>query len=310
VRVLREPFPPVISEGSVVTIGKFDGVHIGHRAVIGTVVERATERGLESVVVTFDRNPLQVVRPDQCPRSIIALERRIELFEETGVDVVVVLRFDADRAGQAPEDFVREVLVERLGVKEILVGRDFRFGARGAGDLDLLARLGAEAGFTVQAVEDVKAADAIRVSSSRIRELIGDGRVAQAAELLGSLPAITGVVVHGHARGRDLGFPTANLAMDAVGIIPAPGVYAGYAVVDHERLPAAISVSDNPTFDDVDGIRVEAYILDADLDLYDRTVTVEFAERVRGIERFDSIDALIAAMHADVARVRALLAER
>lgn len=309
-RVLREPFPPVISEGSVVTIGKFDGVHIGHRAVIGTVVERATERGLESVVVTFDRNPLQVVRPDQCPRSIIALERRIELFEETGVDVVVVLRFDADRAGQAPEDFVREVLVERLGVKEILVGRDFRFGARGAGDLDLLARLGAEAGFTVQAVEDVKAADAIRVSSSRIRELIGDGRVAQAAELLGSLPAITGVVVHGHARGRDLGFPTANLAMDAVGIIPAPGVYAGYAVVDHERLPAAISVSDNPTFDDVDGIRVEAYILDADLDLYDRTVTVEFAERVRGIERFDSIDALIAAMHADVARVRALLAER
>lgn len=309
-RVLREPFPPVISEGSVVTIGKFDGVHIGHRAVIGTVVERAAERGLESVVVTFDRNPLQVVRPDQCPRSIIALERRIELFEETGVDVVVVLRFDADRAGQAPEDFVREVLVERLGVKEILVGRDFRFGARGAGDLDLLARLGAEAGFTVQAVEDVKAADAIRVSSSRIRELIGDGRVAQAAELLGSLPAITGVVVHGHARGRDLGFPTANLAMDAVGIIPAPGVYAGYAVVDHERLPAAISVSDNPTFDDVDGIRVEAYILDADLDLYDRTVTVEFAERVRGIERFDSIDALIAAMHADVARVRALLAER
>jgi len=309
VNVIREPFPPRISEGSVVTIGKFDGVHIGHRAVLAAVTERATARGLDSVVVTFDRNPLEVVLPERCPRSLVALERRFDLLEETGVDIVAVLRFDAERASQAPEEFVRELLVERLGAREILVGRDFRFGAKGAGDVELLGRLGADAGFTVQAVEDVKAADAIRVSSSRIRELIAEGRVAQAATMLGSLPAITGTVVHGEARGRDLGFPTANLAMDSVGIVPAPGVYAGYAVVDHERCRAAISVSDNPTFGDVHEVRVEAFLLDVDLDLYDRVVTIEFAERIRGIERFDSVDALITAMHDDVARVRELLSD-
>ncbi len=316
-RTVREPFTPVISPASVVTIGKFDGVHLGHRAVLAAVTEQAAARGVESAVVTFDRNPLAILRPDRCPPAIVDLDRRLELLAGAGVDVTAVLRFDEARARQSAEDFVLDVLVARLGARAVLVGRDFRFGAGGAGNGELLAALGAEHGFVVLSQELIGAeAGDEPVSSSRIRALIAAGEVEAATRLLASAPALSGEVVRGNARGRELGFPTANLAPDAVGIVPADGVYAGWATVDAStglgasgaRYPAAISVSDNPTFGDVHERRVEAYLIDADLDLYGKRMTLEFVTRLRGIEAFDSVDELLVAMRDDVERAKTILA--
>jgi len=314
VRIVREPFPDVISPASVVTIGKFDGVHLGHRAVLRRSVERARELGVEAAAVTFDRNPLALLSPEAHPPMLVSLDRRLELIAATGIDVVAVLTFDERRATEPAEDFVDELLVARLGVRLLLVGADFRFGANGKGDLALLRRLGESRDFVTELLPDVGGEGVDRISTSGIRRLIAEGRVAEAAARLGSLPAVTGRVVHGEARGRGLGFPTANLAADAVGAMPADGVYAGWlTIVDAagdagERLPAAISVSDNPTFDDVHERRIEAHVLDRELDLYGRTVVVEFVERIRGIERFDSVEALVERMHTDVDVARELLA--
>jgi len=306
VRVVTEPFPPVISEASAVSIGKFDGVHLGHRAVLRELIERARGLGVEAVAVTFDRNPLQLLHPDRCPPALVTLERRLELLAEAGLDAAVVLRFDEVRAAQRPEDFVDEVLVRGLGARSVAIGADFRFGAKGAGGVELLRELGAAAGFETIVVDDVGIAGDLRISASRIRALVAEGRVREASLLLGALPSMTGEVVHGHARGRELGFPTANLAPDSVGPVPADGVYAGWLIVGADRMPAAISVSDNPTFGD-DVTKVEAYVIDADLDLYGRIVEVEFQDRIRGIETFTSIDALIERMHVDVDRAREIL---
>jgi len=273
VRVVTEPFPPVISEASAVSIGKFDGVHLGHRAVLRELIERARGLGVEAVAVTFDRNPLQLLHPDRCPPALVTLERRLELLAEAGLDAAVVLRFDEVRAAQRPEDFVDEVLVRGLGARSVAIGADFRFGAKGAGGVELLRELGAAAGFETIVVDDVGIAGDLRISASRIRALVAEGRVREASLLLGALPSMTGEVVHGHARGRELGFPTANLAPDSVGPVPADGVYAGWLIVGADRMPAAISVSDNPTFGD-DVTKVEAYVIDADLDLYGRIVEV------------------------------------
>ncbi|MBO9577544.1 MAG: hypothetical protein J7480_02080, partial [Microbacteriaceae bacterium] len=238
----------------------------------------------------------------------------------TGIDAVAVLTFDRERASQAPETFVDELLVGRLGARVVLVGADFRFGARGAGDVWELRRMGATRGFEVELLGDVGGHGVDRISTSGIRALITEGRVSEAAARLGSLPAVTGEVVHGNARGRELGFPTANLSPEAVGVVPADGVYAGWLTIEDGepagqgersapsgRLAAAISVSDNPTFDTADHRRVEAYVIDRDLELYGRTVTVEFVDRLRGIEAFDSVDALVARMAVDVAEARATL---
>jgi len=306
-RIVREPFPSVISTGSVVTIGKFDGVHLGHRAVLARIIEHARRLGVESAVVTFDRNPLAILAPDRCPPQIVALERRLELLGEAGVDVTAVIHFDEPRARQPAEEFVRGVLVRRLGAKALYVGRDFRFGGGGRGDVALLRRMGQELGFEVIEMDLVGADGEERVSSSSIRRRILEGDVRGASRLLGSPPAVLGEVVHGHARGRDLGFPTANLGPDAIGTMPADGVYAGWALVDGERIPAAISVSDNPTFHDVPRRLVEAHLIDRELDLYGHWIQVEFVERLRGIERFDGIDELVSAMHDDVAQARSVL---
>jgi len=306
-RVEREPFAGPLSPASVVSIGKFDGVHLGHRAVLGETVRRARELGVEAVAVTFDRNPLALLRPEAAPPALVGLDRRLELIAETGIDLVVVLRFDEARAAQSAAAFVDDLLVARLGAREVLVGVDFRFGARGQGDVWALRRMGAEHGFAVEILPDVGGQGADRISTSGIRALIAEGRVSEAAARLGSLPAVTGEVVRGNQRGRELGFPTANLADDSVGAMPADGVYAGWLTSGAERMPAAISVSDNPTFDTDDRRRVEAYVIDRDLDLYGRTVTVEFAERIRGIEAFDSVDALVDRMAADVAEARSVL---
>jgi riboflavin kinase/FMN adenylyltransferase len=307
VRIEREPFQPSLSPASVVTIGKFDGVHLGHRAVLAETVRRARALDVEAVVVTFDRNPLALLRPDICPPALVSLDRKLELLAATEIDLVVVLTFDEMRASEAPVAFVDELLVSRLGARSVLVGRDFRFGAKGQGDVWQLRQYGADRGFTVDMLPDVGGFGADRISTSGIRTLVIEGRVAEAAARLGSLPAVTGEVVHGNARGRDLGFPTANLTTEPGGVVPSDGVYAGWLTARGERMPAAISVSDNPTFDTADQRRVEAYVIDRDVDLYGETVTVEFEERIRGIVTFDSIEALIERMTVDVAEARSVL---
>lgn len=305
---------------SVVAIGKFDGVHSGHRAVIDRARVAAADAGARVVAVTFDRNPLSVLRPELCPEPLASLDQKLRLLGEEGIDAVLVLRFDAALAALEPRAFVEYVLVESLGVVTLMVGDDFRFGRGGAGDPALLIELGAEFGFAVDVVGDVQGGGR-RVSSTWVRDLLDAGDVEGAARLLGRPHAVQGEVVHGLKRGRELGYPTANLAADAAGFIPADGVYAGWLVDEGEGAdgaqpvgavtcyPAAISVGTNPTFDDVHARQVEAYVLDeTDLDLYGHHVQVQFTHRIRGMLAFDGVEALIARMEQDVAETRRALA--
>ncbi|WP_040163825.1 bifunctional riboflavin kinase/FAD synthetase [Microbacterium gorillae] len=294
---------------TVVAIGKFDGVHTGHRQVLARAVDDAREIGAKAVAVTFDRNPLATLRPELCPTELISLGQKVDLIAGTGVDAMLVLTFDAAMAAVPAEEFVERILIGDLHAKTILLGHDFRFGHRGAGDAELLRRMGADLGFDVDVVGDVASDDERRVSSSWIRQLLADGDVAAAAKLLGRPHAVSGEVVHGLKRGRELGFPTANLSPQAEGDVPADGVYAGWLVTPdgvHHR--AAVSVGVNPTFDDVEVRQVEAFILDeSGLDLYGQHVVVEFVERIRGMVAFRGIPALIEQMTDDVVRVREIL---
>ncbi|WP_019182158.1 bifunctional riboflavin kinase/FAD synthetase [Microbacterium yannicii] len=303
---------------SVVAIGKFDGVHSGHRAVIDRARVDAAAAGARVVAVTFDRNPLALLRPEICPDSLVGVTQKLHLLAEAGVDATLMLTFDRALADLDARAFVEHVLVGALGVQIVLVGADFRFGRGGAGDAALLRDMGREFGFEVDVIDDVRAIDAgRRVSSTWVRELLTAGDVAGAARLLGRPHAVRGEVVHGLKRGRELGFPTANLAADLEGFVPAEGVYAGWLVDagapgdgaaeprSSVRYPAAISVGTNPTFDDVAVRQVEAYVLDeTELDLYGHVVEVEFVERIRGMVAFEGIGPLIEQMTDDVIRVR------
>lgn len=296
---------------SAVAIGKFDGVHAGHRAVIARLREDAAAAGLRAVVVTFDRNPLSILRPDIAPEPIVASDRKLELLAECGLDATLMLRFDRQLADVEAEQFVKTYLVDTLGARVVLVGDDFRFGRGGAGNPTLLAELAPRYGFHIDTVDDVVLPGvARRASSTWARELLSAGNVAGAAEVLGRPVEAHGEVVHGHKRGREMGFPTANLAPISDAAIPADGVYVGW-LVDHDtgiRHPAAISVGTNPTFDDVPLRQVEAHVLgDGWLELYGHQVTVEFTERLRGMVAFEGIEALTAQMAADVAQARAIL---
>ncbi len=305
---------PVGFGPSVVAIGKFDGVHSGHRAVIDRARVTAADAGARVVAVTFDRNPLSLLRPELCPQALCSVDQKLDLLAAAGVDATLVLRFDEALAALEPRAFVEHVLLS-LGVVTVMVGDDFRFGRGGAGDPELLTELGREYGFVVDVVGDVQGGGR-RVSSTWVRDLLAAGDVAGAARLLGRPHAVEGVVVHGLKRGRALGYPTANLSADAEGFIPADGVYAGWLVdlgVDGTavttRYPAAISVGTNPTFDDVPTRQVEAYVLDeTGLDLYGHRVQIHFTQRVRGMVAFEGIDALIVQMDDDITRVRAALA--
>ncbi|MCR2810089.1 MULTISPECIES: bifunctional riboflavin kinase/FAD synthetase [unclassified Microbacterium] len=303
---------------SIVAIGKFDGVHSGHRAVLDRARVDAATGDAQVVAVTFDRNPLALLRPEVCPPDLIGVHQKVHLLAETGIDAALVLRFDRELADLTAEQFVQRVLVDALKVRTVLVGRDFRFGRGGAGNPEVLRELGARFGFDVDVVDDVRAIDAgRRVSSTWIRELLAAGDVETAAKLLGRPASVWGEVVHGLKRGRELGFPTANLSPDLEGFVPADGVYAGWLVDQGSadglrrgaRYPAAISVGVNPTFDDVAVRQVEAYVLDeTDLDLYGRDVEIQFVARIRGMTTFSGIDTLIAQITDDVGRVRAVLA--
>lgn len=299
---------------TVVAIGKFDGVHVGHRALIARMAEDAAAIGARTVAVTFDRNPLEVLRPDLCPENVVDVERKLELLGELDLDATLVLTFDRTLAAVPAEEFVQSILVDALRASVVLVGRDFRFGRGGAGTPQLLRRLGEQHDFTVDVIDDVAThRGARRVSSTWVRELLAAGDVAQAAEVLGRPVSVSGEVVHGLKRGRQLGFPTANLSETIDALAPADGVYAGW-LIDHDtgiRHPAAISVGTNPTFDDVERRQVEAHVLDeTSLDLYGHRVTVQFTEHLRGMVAFEGMDALIAQMRADVALARECLQPR
>lgn len=299
---------------SAVAIGKFDGVHAGHRAVIRRLKEIAAQSGVRAVAVTFDRNPLAVLRPDRCPENVVTVERKLELLGELELDATLLLTFDAELAARSAEDFVASILTGALHVSTVLVGRDFRFGRGGAGDPELLRELGPRYGFTVEIVDDVflDGSDR-RVSSTWIRELLMDGDVTAAARVLDRNVDVRGEVVHGLKRGRELGFPTANLSASVDSFVPADGVYAGW-LVDHEtglRHPAAISVGTNPTFDDVLERQVEAHVIgETDLDLYGHDVSVEFVERLRGMVAFEGIEKLKVQMATDVTDAESVLSSR
>jgi len=310
--VFRDPseVPPGFGP-SAVAIGKFDGVHAGHRAVIGRLKEIAAESGIRAVAVTFDRNPLAVLRPDRCPENVVTVERKIELLSELELDATLLLTFDEELAARSAEDFVAGILTSALHVSTVLVGEDFRFGRGGAGNPDLLRQLGPKYGFTVEVVDDVFLDGSNRrVSSTWIRELLMAGDVTAAARVLDRNVDVRGEVVHGLKRGRELGFPTANLSASVDSFVPADGVYAGW-LVDHEtglRHRAAISVGTNPTFDDVLERQVEAHVIgETDLDLYGHDVTVEFVERLRGMVAFEGIEKLKSQMAADVTDAETVL---
>jgi riboflavin kinase/FMN adenylyltransferase len=295
---------------SAVTIGNFDGVHRGHHAVLGQVVNQARAQGLPAVAITFDPHPLAVLYPDRAPEPLSTTEHKLELLADAGLDAVLVMPFTHELALWSPRRFVQEVIVDALGAKEVVVGSDTRFGHRNSGDVDTLRELGLELGFSVHLVADLgRRGEERRWSSTWVRELIMDGEVAAAAEVLGRPHRVNGMVVHGDHRGRELGYPTANLDADAVGAVPADGVYAGWLVrvQPEERLPAAISVGTNPTFDGTVR-RVEAYVLGRDdLDLYGETVAVEFVQRLRPTLRFDGVEDLVRQMAADVIQCRQVL---
>ena len=299
------------SGASVVSIGTFDGVHRGHRVVVGHGRSQADSRGLPLTVLTFDPHPMAVVRPGHQPPAIATLRHRVELLGQAGADAVLVLPFDTDVSAMTAEEFVQAVLVDAIGAALVVVGEDFRFGNRAAGDVALLQRMGADCGFDVVSVAAV-GHDGIRWSSTEVRARVAAGDMRGASAVLGHLFEVEGLVVVGDRRGRDLGYPTANVAVGAGMLVPADGVYAGYLrrLTDPTTvLPAAVSVGTNPTFDGMER-RVEAYVLGVDdLDLYDQPVAVSFVEQLRGQRRFADVSELVAQMSADVAQVDALLAE-
>ncbi|AMM21120.1 bifunctional riboflavin kinase/FMN adenylyltransferase [Frondihabitans sp. PAMC 28766] len=308
--------PADVSEGfgpSAVTIGKFDGVHLGHRAVIADLERTARDRDLVSAVVTFDRHPLSILRPDAVPVALTSNQQKRELLEQTGVEATLMLTFDHHLQSLSPEEFVDTILVDTLQAEVVLVGTDFRFGVRGSGTIETLRELGAHRGFEVRIVPDVvldspPGDGTRRVSSSWVRELLDEGRIADATVLLGRRPAVRGVVVHGERRGRELGFPTANLEPRSEGFVPADGIYAARVTVGGEVYDSAVSVGNNPTFDGVPEKQVEAHLLDVKPDLYGKEVTVYFHDWIRGNVKFEGLDALVVQIANDVEAVRQLLA--
>ncbi|QDO89093.1 bifunctional riboflavin kinase/FAD synthetase [Ornithinimicrobium ciconiae] len=302
---------------SVVTLGNFDGVHRGHRALLSTVTDEAQARGVRAVAVTFDPPPLAVLHPERAKVQIAGLEHRLELMAGTDLDAVLVLEFTRELAAMTPEEFVHDVFVEALGATAVVLGTDSRFGVHNSGDINTMRELGQNYRFDVVEMAVVgQATSGLRNwSSTHLRQLLAAGEVDEAADILARPHRVSGEVVHGHHRGREFGFPTANLGPDMTGLIPADGVYAGWLErLDlprgdpERRLPSAISVGTNPTFDDVPVRLLEAHVLDrTDLDLYHEQVGVDFVARLRGNVRFESVEELLTQIGRDVDASRSIL---
>jgi riboflavin kinase / FMN adenylyltransferase len=295
----------------VATIGEFDGVHRGHQRVVERAREIARSRQLPVVAITFDPHPDEVIRPGSHPPRLTTARRRAELLAGLGADAVFVLPFNLEFSRLSPDEFVRVVLSERLHAAAVVVGENFRFGHKATGDVPMLAQLGEKYDFTAEGVP-LLVDDGVTISSTYIRDQLAAGDVAAATRALGRPHRVEGIVVRGHMRGRGLGFPTANLETPPHTATPADGVYAGWLTgldldgTEMSRWPAAISVGTNPTFGAGERT-VEAYALDRDdLDLYGTHAAMDFTARLRGTERFDSVEALITQMHEDVSQARAL----
>jgi riboflavin kinase/FMN adenylyltransferase len=305
----------------VVTIGVFDGVHRGHAQLIETATRIAKQRGLPAVLMTFDPHPVEVLRPGSHPPQLTTLARRAELAEEMGIDVFCVMPFTPALAAYSPKDFAHQMLVERLHAAEVVVGENFTFGKKAAGTVDTLRQLGERFGFGVEAVklvgENPDTDHSVTFSSTYIRSCVDAGDMTAAAEALGRPHRVEGVVVRGDGRGRELGYPTANLAPPMYSAIPADGVYAAWfrvlgagstvgEVVPGESYQAAVSVGTNPTFSGR-ARTIEAFVLDTNADLYGQHVAVDFVHRIRGMVKFNSIDELIDAIADDVEKTRDIL---
>ncbi|HET8718387.1 MAG TPA: bifunctional riboflavin kinase/FAD synthetase [Nocardioidaceae bacterium] len=296
----------------VVTIGNFDGVHLGHQHVIARAREVAAEHGADGVVaVTFDPHPIAVLRAEHAPPTLTPLDTRAELLAEAGVDDLLVIAFSREIAGWSPEHFIDEILVHTLHARAVVVGANFRFGSKAAGDVDTLRAAGERAGFVTVGIP-LDGGPQVW-SSTYVRNCLAAGDVEGATEALGHPFAVRGEVVKGDQRGRELGYPTANVPSSGVQAAPADGVYAGWLRrLDDgsDPLPAAISVGTNPTFAGTRERRVESYVLDRDdLELYGVRVQVSFVARIRGMVRFDSVEDLVATMAEDVERTRLVLAD-
>jgi riboflavin kinase / FMN adenylyltransferase len=296
--------------GTAVTIGAYDGVHLGHRALLRDLSARAAAAGLTPVVVTFDRHPASVVRPESAPKLLTDLDQKLELLADCGIARTLVVPFDRARADESAEEFVSEVLVDTLDARLVVVGEDFHFGHGRKGNVALLTDIGARDGFTVVGV-GLTGAHGEAVSSTRIRTLVAEGDVVAAAALLGRPHEVRGTVVHGDGRGGpELGFPTANLEISEEIALPADGIYAGYfRRADGSVHRAAISVGRRPTFyrPDETSVLVEAFLLDFEGDLYGEAARVSFVSRLRDEAQFESVDALIAQMRQDVADTERVL---
>lgn len=307
---------------TVVTIGNFDGVHRGHQQVLSQLADTARRSNARSVAVTFDPHPAQLHRPESAPELIMGLQDKLDALADTGLDAVLVMKYTLDLASMTPEEFVGDILVRSLHAAHVVVGHDLRFGAGNSGDVGTMQELGRKLGFTVQVVNEFGAegfpvhddgGTDRRCSSTWVREALSEGDVVTAAAVLGRPHRMRGEVVHGAARGRLLGFPTANLSHDATGYIPADGIYAGWLVDEAgTRWPAAISVGSNPTFDGVSR-QVEAHVIDRPVeaveafDLYGQIIVVEFTARLRGMVAYRGPEALAEQIGLDVVQARKLL---
>jgi len=293
---------------SAVAIGVFDGVHLGHQQVLRTLTKRAVEVGGVAVALTFDPHPLEFVDPGRAPKLLTSIDERATVMGECGVAIMGVLPFVQIRDLE-PHLFVAEILSYRLNAAWVAVGDNFRFGHNRSGDPDLLRRAGSELGFEVDVVSMIGDDEHDTVSSTRIRGELSHGRVSEAARLLGRRFRLTGPVVHGDARGRSIGFPTANLRIPDRMAVPADGVYAVFCHLGDLRFPAVVNIGVRPTFG-VNARAVEVHILDFSADIYGEEVTIEFVERIRGEQRFEALDALVAQIADDVAGARTTLSER
>lgn len=291
---------------SAVTVGKFDGIHLGHQKLIGALRSAAEEHDLATVVVTFDRHPDVLLNPDNSKLPIIGPKLKESLIADTGVENLLTLPFDLELANLLPEQFVKQILVDGLKAKIVLVGEDFRFGHKGSGDVHLLRDLGQQLGFEVRVISSAEI-DGQKISTSKIREYLDEGNVVAASEMLGRVHASVGMIEHGLKIGRSIGFPTANMARDCEGYLPLDGVYAGWLCVDGQRHAAAHSVGINETFQAVPRL-VESHVLDRnDIDLYDKVVTLEFIDFIRPAAKFNGVEDLVEEINRDLVKVRKVL---
>ncbi len=289
----------------VITIGQYDGIHLGHQALIKETVAEAKRLGVPSLLLTFDPHPREVIKPGSHPPILTTLKRKAELVEECGVDAFCVVPFTVPFSKLSPQEFVHEILLEHLHPAKVIVGDNFTFGSKASGTVQMLKEFGNEFGFDVESL-DLVGEGGHTVSATYVRSCVAAGQMGEATAALGRPHRIEGLVVRGDMRGRGLGFPTANLRPPMYSALPADGVYAGWVYVRSVRKPAAISVGTNPTYSGQER-RVEAFLLDYDGDLYGEQVQIDFIERLRGMIKFESEAELIPAIEEDVHRTRTVL---